>query len=198
MGPKEFGSRLRYIQGKAAEAGKTLSDYRYFSVFLRIPFDTPPQSGMPAAEGIRFADVERFVAKLNSLCPPGCTFRLPTEAEWEAACRLKDERRFEGEEPDEVCWSRENSGGAPHPVAQKKPNFLGIFDLHGNVAEWCLDGYAPLVRPAFDPIAPVPANGMRVVRGGSWADPASECGSEVRRGAGPKDTGIGIRLVLEY
>ena len=198
MGPVEYDRRLPILLDGTLTEGKPLSEYCSRTVFARRPFSLPPPQGMPAAEGIRFADVERFIEKLNALCPKGCTFRLPTEAEWEAICRHLDLRRFEGESPDAVCWSRENSGGAPHPVAQKAMNVLGVYDMHGNVAEWCLDGFQPMELPAFDPLLPVPPNGFHVVRGGSWADPVEECGSEVRRGAGPDATGIGFRLVLEY
>jgi formylglycine-generating enzyme required for sulfatase activity len=198
MGAAEYGRRLPLLSQWFITGGKDLSEVCWRTVFAIRPFTNAPPGGMPAGEGIRFADVERFIAKLNSLCPPGCVFRLPTEAEWESICRQRDLRRFEGESPDDVCWSRENSGGVPHPVALKLQNYCGIFDMHGNVAEWCLDGFGPLVRPAFDPVIPVPADGSHVVRGGSWADSAEDCGSECRRGAGPNETGIGIRLVLEY
>ena len=198
MGPVEYDHRLPILLDGTLTDGKPLSEYCSRTVFARRPFSIPPPQGMPAADGIRFADVERFIKKLNALCPKGCTFRLPTEAEWEAICRHLDLRRFEGENPDAVCWSRENSGGAPHPVAQKAMNVLGVYDMHGNVAEWCLDGFRPMELPAFDPLLPVPANGFHVVRGGSWVDQAEECGSEVRKGAGPDATGIGFRLVLEY
>ena len=198
MGQTEYGHRLPHLLNGVLTDGKPLSEYCSRTVFVRRPLDIPPPQGMPAAEGIRFADVERFVAKLNSLCPAGCVFRLPSEAEWEFICRSASNFRFGGQTPDEVCWSRENSGGTPHPVAQKRPNPFGAFDMHGNVAEWCLDGFRPLEGPAFDPVLPLPSNGWHVVRGGSWADPASECGSDSRRGAGPEATGIGFRLVLEY
>ncbi len=198
MGPVEYDHRLPILLNGTLTDGKPFSEYCSRTVFARRPLNIPPPQGMPAAEGIRFADVERFIEKLNALCPRGCTFRLPTEAEWEAICRHLDLRRFEGEAPAAICWSRENSGGAPHPVAQKAMNVLGVYDMHGNVAEWCLDGYSPMELPAFDPLLPVPADGFHVVRGGSWADPVEECGSEVRKGAGPDATGIGFRLVLEY
>ncbi len=199
MGPKEFYSRLRNIGQLIGKPGNPdLAEVSMQAVFMRVSILKPPPPGMPAAEGLRFADVERFVGKLNSLCPEGCEFRLPTEAEWEAACRMKSDLHFEGVDPGSVCWSRENSGGAPHEVALRNSSAYGLFDMHGNVAEWCLDGFRPLVRPAFDPVVPVASDGLRVVKGGSWADPVEECGSEARRAAGPDDTGIGFRLVLEY
>ncbi len=199
MGPAEFNSRLKNIgRFLGRNDNPDPSEVSMQAVFMRVSLAKPPPPGMPAAEGLRFADVARFVEKLNSICPEGCEFRLPTEAEWEAACRMNSDRPFEGDDPDDVCWSRANSGGAPHGVALRKPSPFGLFDMHGNVAEWCLDGFRPLVRPAFDPIVPVASDGLRVVKGGSWADPVGECGSEARRAAGPDDTGIGIRLVLEY
>lgn len=193
MGPREFNSRVRYILEHPNNWPSCTT-----SVFIKISAAVQPVPGVPAAEGIRFADVERFIAKLNSLCPRGCVFRLPTEAEWEGMCRMDNMRRFEDFAPDDICWSRENSGGKPHPVAQKGRGVLGVYDMHGNVAEWCQDGFGPIVRPAFDPLIPVPPDGSHVVRGGSWAEPFEECGSECRRAAGPDETGIGIRLVLEY
>ena len=198
MGEREYGIRLRLLLDSARARSLVLSGLRWRTVFARRPFGIPPPQGMPAAEGIRFRDVERFIDKLNDLCPPGGLFRLPTEAEWESICRCRTFLRFEGMEPGTVCWSRENSGSAPHPVARKAPNAFGAYDFHGNVAEWCLDGFSPMERPAFDPVLPVPSNGWHVVRGGSWADPAGECDSDSRRGAGPDATGIGFRLVLEY
>ncbi len=198
MGPVEYGNRLPLLFKQARDEGRDPADVCYRTVFTRRPFTLSPPPGMPAAEGIRFSDVEGFIAKLNSLCPMGCVFRLPTEAEWESICRCRLFKRFEGRSPSTVCWSRENSGGGPHPVAEKTPNDFGAYDMHGNVAEWCLDGFQPMARPALDPVLPVPSNGWHVVRGGSWADPASECDSDSRRGAGPDATGIGFRLVLEY
>ena len=92
-------------------------------------------------EWVSWDDCQAFIEKLNELT--GRHFRIPTDAEWEFAARGGNKTHrytYAGSESiDEVAWYRENSGGMTHPVAQKKPNELGIYDMNGNVREWCLD-----------------------------------------------------------
>ena len=98
-------------------------------------------------------------------------YRLPTEAEWEYACRAGTTGARYGE-LDAVAWHDDNSGGESHPVGQKQPNAWGLYDMLGNVYEWCGDGYGPYpTGSATDPVGPsdVPD---RVYRGGSWWDDA--------------------------
>lgn len=99
-------------------------------------------------------------------------YRLPTEAEWEYACRAG------GSEPaklDDYAWYAANSGGKYQKVATKKPNAWGLFDMLGNVMEWTLDGYAPY-KPGNETNPQVPATGPypHAVRGGSWYDAANK------------------------
>ena len=155
---------------------------------------------LPVGEDLDLADVLRFIDKLNALCglEGERRFRLPAEAEWELACRAFVARSFEGEKkPGDAAWSAENSGGHPHPVAQKAQNPLGLFDIHGNLAEWCADAYGPLPDWApFDPcVAPASNAAPRVVRGGSFRDNAAACDSNARAPALPADKGHAIRLV---
>lgn len=111
----------------------------------------------------------------------GSTIRLPTEAEWEYAARggrKAGKNQFSGSnDPDVVAWYSENSGGKSHPVAGKKPNELGIYDMTGNVWEWCSDWYSDeyySVSPKKDPLGP--AFGQHhVLRGGSWMSKAAYC-----------------------
>jgi formylglycine-generating enzyme required for sulfatase activity len=105
----------------------------------------------------------------------GTGYRLPTEAEWEYACRGGDNPLLFGfgdkhEDIHEFGWIKTNSGGKTHPVGQKKPNKFGLYDMHGNVWEWCWDVFDMKYyaeSPAEDPTGPAPAN-LRVNRGGCW------------------------------
>jgi formylglycine-generating enzyme required for sulfatase activity len=155
---------------------------------------------LPVGEDLDLADVLRFIDALNALCglEGDRRFRLPTEAEWEHACRAFVGRRYEGEpDPGNAAWMAGNSGGVPHPVAQKAQNPLGLFDLHGNLSEWCADAYGPLEDwPPFDPIVlPASNSAPRVVRGGSFRDAVADCDSDVRASAPPTEKGHAIRLV---
>jgi len=118
-------------------------------------------------------------------------YRLPTEAEWEYACRAGATGDFAcGDDPrqlPQVGWFAENSGKMTQPVARKKPNAWGLFDMHGNVAEWCNDAYDPQYypkSPAADPRGP--DEGERyVLRGGAWNSTADGCRAAARRGESP-------------
>ena len=116
-------------------------------------------------------------------------YRLPTEAEWEYACRAGAETSYDFGEADKLrqyAWFADNAAEKTHPVGQKKPNPWGIFDLYGNVAEWCEDVYSPTYyaqSPAVDPHGP-PNSGKdvkRVMRGGSWNASADMCRATARR-----------------
>ncbi|MES2924504.1 MAG: formylglycine-generating enzyme family protein [Verrucomicrobiota bacterium] len=113
-------------------------------------------------------------------------YRLPTEAEWEYACR--ERRKLGGpafhsghvSSLGEVCWYADNSKGATHPVGTMNPNELGLFDMHGNVSEWCWDFLGALTTAeAIDPVGTT-AGVFHIFRGGSWADPSRCCRSAYR------------------
>ncbi|HWP99015.1 MAG TPA: formylglycine-generating enzyme family protein, partial [Vicinamibacterales bacterium] len=128
----------------------------------------------------------------------GRSYRLPTEAEWEYAARagtttpwsFGDDRRRLGEH----AWFAGNAGERPHPVGGRRPNPWGLHDMHGNVAEWCLDHYRadfyrefPTDRPVFGPVnLPTDRRYPHVVRGGSWADPPERLRSAARRASSPE------------
>ena len=120
-------------------------------------------------------------------CDPGADgYRLPTEAEWEYACRAgtQSDYSFSGGPSRLVAygWFKANAQGSSQPVGQKRPNPWGLYDMHGNVAEWCHDVYDEgyyARSPAEDPMGPADGD-ERVLRGGSWAVDADACRSSAR------------------
>ncbi len=113
-------------------------------------------------------------------------YRLPTEAEWEYACRAGTSTEYSfGNSPGQLkahAWYAENASGTTHPVGQKKPNAWGLYDMHGNVAEWCNDRYLESYygqSPAENPRGPREGQ-ERVLRGGAWNSSAGSCRSAYR------------------
>ena len=161
-------------------------------------------------EKVSWDRAREFCAKLDELyadkLPRGYHFDLPTEAQWEYACRagttaaLNNGKMVSGREHcpnlDEVGWYYGNSGGLPHPVGEKRPNAWGLYDMHGNVFEWCRDWYDFYDGDATDPRGP--ASGLhRVFRGGCWNLPAVDCRSACRNHYAPMPRSCtGFRLAL--
>jgi formylglycine-generating enzyme required for sulfatase activity len=127
-------------------------------------------------ENVSWEDAQDFIAKLNEkqILPQGWKFALPSEAQWEYACRAGEKGPYSGGNLDEVGWYKDNSDSQTHDVAKKRPNALGLYDMHGNVYEWCSDWYEDTLKGGADPVGP--ASGVdRVFRGGSWFYDASVC-----------------------
>jgi len=128
--------------------------------------------GSCPVERVSWYNVMEFIEKLNQ--ESGMNYRLPTEAEWEYAARgglLSKGYKYSGSNfIDSVAWKDGNSGNTVHPVGRKKPNELGVFDMTGNVFEWCSDWYSPTWYQVSGKGNPKgPDKGVsRVMRGGSW------------------------------
>lgn len=132
-------------------------------------------------EMVSWEDANQFISTLNTykLLPDGWSFALPTDAQWEYACRAGSAGPFSNGELDDVGWFNGNSGIKAHEVGTKKGNFWGLYDMHGNVGEWCGDWYYHDLDDAIDPAGPS-STGYRVFRGGSYDDSASKCRSAFR------------------
>ena len=151
-------------------------------------------------ENVSWDDCQTFITKLNQLT--GNSFRLPTEAEWEFAAKGGTKSKgytYSGSNTlGNVAWYTENSSNKTHPVAQKQANELGIYDMTGNVWEWCQDWYGSYSSSAqTNPTGPSSGSG-RVLRGGILIDDASSCRSATRFCDGPSyiSGAYGFRLAL--
>ena len=152
-------------------------------------------------EMVSWDDCQTFIGKLNELT--GENFRLPTEAEWEYAARggkESNDYKYSGSNTiDDVAWYYYNSSSTTHAVKTKQPNELGIYDMSGNVLEWCADWYDSSYyssSPRTNPTGPSSGFG-RVLRGGSWDYTTMSCRVANRSNGSPDDRSIsyGLRLV---
>ena len=159
---------------------------------------------------VSWIDSQTFIRRLNQLESNG-NYRLPSEAEWEYACRAGTQSALptgnltatnSGLEPalDRVGWYKLNSGQTPHRVAVKSPNAWGLYDMHGNVWEWCQDPwdrwYGKFADTAvIDPMGPKKGR-FKIFRGGGWFGSATyqRCASRMRAKSGSKSPGIGFRV----
>ena len=151
-------------------------------------------------ENVSWEDAQEFIRKLN--IKTGRNYRLPTEAEWEYAARGGKKSagyRYSGSNTiNNVSWNASNSGDSTHPVGLKSPNELGIYDMSGNVWEWCGDWSAPYSASAQTNPTGVSSGSYRVLRGGSWRAPGEDCRVTFRYDVNPSDHyySLGLRLVL--
>jgi len=165
---------------------------------------------------VSWNDATNFCAKLTAIereagrLPEGYEYTLPTEAQWEYACRagtttaLNSGKELSGywecPEMDEVGWYSGNSSKELYPMGQKQPNAWGLYDMHGNVSEWCLDWYGDYPTSAVtDPTGPDTGE-YRMIRGGCWNSNADHCRSAVRYHNLPSrvssDDGFRVALAL--
>ena len=155
-------------------------------------------AGRRPVDNVNWEDIQSALSELNHRMP-GLELRLPTEAQWEYACRAGTETARYGE-LEAIAWYDDNSGGDTHPMKQKAPNAWGLYDMLGNVWEWCQDWYGPYSdAPTIDPTGP--REGVyRVLRGGVGASPLSSCGQRTAttstRRAGARSTGSACPEVM--
>ncbi|MDR3182604.1 MAG: formylglycine-generating enzyme family protein [Planctomycetaceae bacterium] len=160
-------------------------------------------------EKVSWDACQEFVKKLNALgaAPKGYKFSLPTESQWEYACRAGSTTAYcFGDSADSLgayCWHSGNSGSTTHEVGTKKANAWGLYDMHGNVWEWCNDWYGDYPSPTAssselaDPVG-ASSGSYRVYRGGSWLSGAKGCRSANRNANTPDFTNVdlGVRVSL--
>ena len=162
-------------------------------------------SSMYPVEQVSWEGAVEFCRKLSELPEEkkaGRVYRLPTEAEWEYACRAGSETAFSfGESVESLgdyAWLADNSGGKTKPVGDKQSNAWGLYDMHGNVWEWCSDweGDYP-IGAISDPTGPREGS-SRILRGGGWLDTAARCRSADRYRGIPsgRSNYYGFRLAL--
>lgn len=156
----------------------------YVDMSFGMGTDDYPAIGMTQKAAVQFC---KWLSALT-----GNFYRLPTEAEWEYACRAGSQTAYshsdDASDLELYAWFEENSDGKYHKVGQKKPNAWGLYDMHGNIAEWTLDQYE---IEAYKKLAKVKWNKPlktypKSVRGGSWIDSAEKLRSAARRGSDPQ------------
>ena len=154
-------------------------------------------------EQVSWDDAQEFLGKLN-LMEQTDTYRLPTEAEWEYACRAGSTTRFcfgdEEERWGNMPGMMRTPRGKPIPVGQKRPNAWGLYDMHGNVWEWCQDWYGDYpAGPVTDPRGPN-AGECRVLRGGSWGNDSRNLRSAARNFSNPdfRHRSLGFRVARTF
>ena len=153
-------------------------------------------------ECVSWNDIQEFIKQINEMNKNEYVFRLPTEAEWEYAARSggKKEKYAGGDIIDDLAWYNKNSSKTTQPVGKERPNGLGLYDMSGNVWEWCEDIYfdkAYSKHAKTNPVYLENNSGSRVLRGGAWSSGAVCCRSPCR-GWGPpggRRSYVGFRLV---
>ena len=147
-------------------------------------------------EMVSWDDAQEFCKKVNAASAQAV--RLPTEAEWEYACRAGTSTKYYSGDSEEdlkrVAWYYANSGNTTHPVGQKEPNRFGLYDMHGNVWQWCQDWYGEYKADAVADPQGSAQGAYRVLRGGSWSDNPGYCRSAYRgwvRPGQPRTTSSG-------
>ncbi len=180
--------------------GKTeVTRAQYRQVIGTLPLGIDPGSDDLPVDHVNWNDAVAFCHRLSEL--DGRTYTLPTEAQWEYACRAGTVREFAGTaNPRTMAWYAGNSGSSLHPVASLSPNHWGLFDMQGNVAEWVADNYVPYLgaKQVRDPLRVSGDDERRITRGGRYDDDELACraAARVTRPANFRGPGCGFRIVF--
>lgn len=188
----------------------TITSAQYKAAMGNYP--SPFRGAQLPVHNVSWDDAMEFCKKLNTLLNDNAlNAHLPTEAQWEYACRAGTQSLFYSgnleSDLDAVGWFNKNSGGKMHAVGEKKANAFGLYDMHGNILQWCSDWFGPFYSNSatIDPKGPesvavrfesIPS---RVLRGGSWIDSSTYCRSASRSIVYPQDSrhvNFGFRIVL--
>jgi formylglycine-generating enzyme required for sulfatase activity len=167
---------------------------QYREVVGKLPPGPQQDDDLPVTN-VSWSDAERFCRLLGER--EQCVYRLPDEAEREYASSAGTNTSWSGNDhPDDMGWFAGNSANRLHPVAKKRANHWGFFDMHGNAAEWCLNAYTTAKPDKLDDPTLQSDSLTRVVRGGSYRDSESACATAARAPApdAPRD-GLGFRIV---
>jgi formylglycine-generating enzyme required for sulfatase activity len=173
-----------------------MSQYEVTQAQYKAVTGTSPSSSkgddLPV-DSITWDNAVEFCKKLSA--GTGRDYRLPTEAQWEFASRAGTTGPWAGD-LDAIAWYKGNSESRPHPVGQKQSNGFGLYDMNGNVWEWCESKYKPYPYNGDDGREDLQSNDVRVMRGGSWENTAASCRSAYRRRVIPDLRSIGFRIIL--
>ena len=184
----------------------TVEDYMLFAqaTGADVPVERHEHLGFDVpVRRVRWADAKVYCNWKSER--EGKKYRLPTEAEWEYACRAGSATTYSfGEDESllgEYAWYKDNSEGVTHNVGTKKPNAWGLYDMHGNIWEWCTDWYSESYEntPRDGSAYKIANEKGRVLRGGSYNADADKCSStsRINLGSGGKNYFIGFRVVIE-
>ena len=201
---KSEGPQTHVILSKGFWLASTeVMQWQYQFVMQTNPSSFKAAGPNAPVENVSWNDAMDFCRKLNDrgeVRPPPprrLQFTLPTEAQWEYACRAGTTSLYPGN-PEEMAWYHQNSDDTTHPVAMKKPNAWGFYDMCGNVLEWCHDWYGPYPGGTVtDPTGPA-EGAYKIARGGSWRT-SMQAGRSAARAGGSidrRDSTIGFRLAL--
>ena len=193
-------TRVTFTQGYWL--GKTPVTQAQYEAFIGSNPSNFTAAGPNApVERVSWLDAMEFCEKLNAReqaagrLPEGYAYTLPTEAQWEYACRAGTTGSYAGN-PEAMAWHKGNSNETTHPVGEKAPNAWGLYDMSGNVLQWCFDWYGDYPGGAVtDPTGPASGH-FRMARGGSWRVEIFRSASRAGGSSARRDYTLGFRLAL--